>query len=484
MMTGGTPAPDGPADRIARYLILHGRVQGVGLRKCVKAAAEARGVTGWIRNMRAGHVEAFLEGAPENVTRIIADLQLGRMRAALDDCIVNRMDPAGHAEFAILRQSASRAADRDSPAVMLAHARFLSGQFRNLGAYLMRVADRKNGTSLSPDISEIAKEIPSRYLGEPLLQRQPRLPFRVPDVAGSFACEAWAHRIFNAELSRGGAKSAESILDDKGQGQAFMRQLGYRVPETYAVSTPLDMIEPRAGLVVKPVRGASSKGVYSFLSESEIYSLGSNTVLSSFDAFFEDARKTQEKLARTDRWMVEELILNEDGFLPNDLKMLTFYGKVALVQEAARMPTRLCYYDRDGKRIRTGRYEHMAFEGTGLLPEYVEAAEAVSLHIPAPFCRIDFLKAGGGPVFGEFTPKPGNFHQFDAATDAWLGAEFARARARLMADILDGKTFTEFGKFVASLETRARGAGKRGAGKRGAGWPRKARKKRAAAQTG
>ena len=123
-----------------------------------------------------------------------------------------------------------------------------------------------------------------------------------------------------------------------------------------------------------------------------------------------------------------------------------------LVQEATRMPTRVCYYDPNGKKIRTGRYEDIEFEGTGVLPEYIEAAENISLKIPIPFCRIDFLKSKDGPVFGEFTPAPGNFQGFDAKTDAWLGREFARARGRLHADLLAGKEFSEFKSFVASLD--------------------------------
>ena len=118
------------------------------------------------------------------------------------------------------------------------------------------------------------------------------------------------------------------------------------------------------------------------------------------------------------------------------------------------MPSRYCYYTPAGDPVITGRYMDRAFAGTGLEPGYVELAEAISLQIPMPFCRIDFLKSAHGPVFCEFTPKPGNFHQFDTPTDTLLGAEFARARARLTADLLKGKRFEAFDAFVARVRAR------------------------------
>ena len=103
--------------------------------------------------------------------------------------------------------------------------------------------------------------------------------------------------------------------------------------------------------------------------------------------------------------------------------------------------------------MQTGKYEEEEFLGSGISRQHIELAEKISLRIPVPFIRIDFLKSKDGPVFGEFTPKPGNFQGFDAETDAWLGKEFAEARGRLVADLMKGKTFTEFDAFVASLET-------------------------------
>lgn len=57
---------------IAARLTISGRVQGVHFRDSMIEAARAAGVTGWVRNRRDGDVEAFVQGPPEAVDRVIA----------------------------------------------------------------------------------------------------------------------------------------------------------------------------------------------------------------------------------------------------------------------------------------------------------------------------------------------------------------------------------------------------------------------------
>jgi acylphosphatase len=54
---------------IARSIVVHGRVQGVGYRDAAVQAAFAIGVLGWVRNRRDGTVEAFAQGSEEAVVR-------------------------------------------------------------------------------------------------------------------------------------------------------------------------------------------------------------------------------------------------------------------------------------------------------------------------------------------------------------------------------------------------------------------------------
>jgi acylphosphatase len=59
------------SERIARRLVVRGRVQGVWFRESMRREAEALGVAGWVRNRLDGTVEAVVEGEPEAVRRLV-----------------------------------------------------------------------------------------------------------------------------------------------------------------------------------------------------------------------------------------------------------------------------------------------------------------------------------------------------------------------------------------------------------------------------
>lgn len=61
--------------------------------------------------------------------------------------------------------------------------------------------------------------------------------------------------------------------------------------------------------------------------------------------------------------------------------------------------------------------------------------------------RIDFLKSKNGMVFGEFTPRPGGYEQFNDEIDRWLGEYFLKAEGRLVIDLLNGKNFDYYKRF-------------------------------------
>jgi acylphosphatase len=90
--------------RIARRLIVSGRVQGVGFRWFAQEAALRDGVTGWVRNLPDGRVEAHVEGEAEAVTRVERALRQGPPGARVDEVSVDVEEPSGrHKGFSITR---------------------------------------------------------------------------------------------------------------------------------------------------------------------------------------------------------------------------------------------------------------------------------------------------------------------------------------------------------------------------------------------
>jgi acylphosphatase len=59
------------AERIARRLRVHGRVQGVGYRNYIEFKAAQHAVGGWVRNCSDGSVEAVVCGTPDAVAALI-----------------------------------------------------------------------------------------------------------------------------------------------------------------------------------------------------------------------------------------------------------------------------------------------------------------------------------------------------------------------------------------------------------------------------
>ncbi|OTG86810.1 hypothetical protein B9T31_06905 [Acinetobacter sp. ANC 4558] len=64
--------------------------------------------------------------------------------------------------------------------------------------------------------------------------------------------------------------------------------------------------------------------------------------------------------------------------------------------------------------------------------------------MPTPFLIIDFLASQDSIYFGEITPRPGHFHEFNSNVDSLLGNSFIAARTRLISDLMEGKKFETF----------------------------------------
>ncbi len=64
-------------EKVQARLRIHGRVQGVGYRASFHRQARSRGLTGWVRNLTDGTVEAVAEGPRRDVEEVVAWCRTG-----------------------------------------------------------------------------------------------------------------------------------------------------------------------------------------------------------------------------------------------------------------------------------------------------------------------------------------------------------------------------------------------------------------------
>lgn len=86
---------DAPEIKRARVLV-SGRVQGVYFRGSTRERAEAQGLSGWIRNLPDGRVEAVFEGRPEAVRDLISWCETGPPAARVEDVSTEPEQPTGN----------------------------------------------------------------------------------------------------------------------------------------------------------------------------------------------------------------------------------------------------------------------------------------------------------------------------------------------------------------------------------------------------
>ena len=81
--------------RVARRFVIHGHVQGVGFRWFTQETAAREGVSGWVRNLADGSVEAWVEGESDAVTRVERAIRTGPRGARVEKVFVDIEDPTG-----------------------------------------------------------------------------------------------------------------------------------------------------------------------------------------------------------------------------------------------------------------------------------------------------------------------------------------------------------------------------------------------------
>ena len=87
---------------MVRYRVLiSGRVQGVFFRDTCRRMAEQHGVSGWVRNLADGTVEAVFEGPADEVRRLVDWSHRGPRSAVVEDVDVAAEQPEGLRGFQI-----------------------------------------------------------------------------------------------------------------------------------------------------------------------------------------------------------------------------------------------------------------------------------------------------------------------------------------------------------------------------------------------
>lgn len=80
---------------IRAHVFISGRVQGVSFRWYTQRMAQRLGLSGWVRNLWDGRVEAIFEGSEKVVREAVAWCHHGEPPARVDDVQVSYKDATG-----------------------------------------------------------------------------------------------------------------------------------------------------------------------------------------------------------------------------------------------------------------------------------------------------------------------------------------------------------------------------------------------------
>lgn len=85
------------------HVFIAGKVQGVFFRATTREKARDLGVSGWVRNLEDGRVEAVFEGEPEAVEEMLEFCHEGPEAARVEEVEVQEEEPEGLEGFSVRR---------------------------------------------------------------------------------------------------------------------------------------------------------------------------------------------------------------------------------------------------------------------------------------------------------------------------------------------------------------------------------------------
>ncbi len=84
-----------PTKAVRAHVFIEGRVQAVSYRYWTRKIATDLGLTGWVRNLADGRVEAVFEGSKKDVEEMIRNCRKGPMLAGVKHIDVVREKATG-----------------------------------------------------------------------------------------------------------------------------------------------------------------------------------------------------------------------------------------------------------------------------------------------------------------------------------------------------------------------------------------------------
>lgn len=252
--------------------------------------------------------------------------------------------------------------------------------------------------------------------------------------------------------------NVKDLIDDKFNTFLLADIWGIKRPEIYEYGKCYTDLNLRDSVVLKPVAGAVSKGIFIIYNQNRIHDLYGKKWLDSIDQL--NARINDYLtmgVVRRDQWFLEELISNDSIATrkARDIKFYCFYGKSLLALESQRDDRVLrCWYDRSGKIVDTGKYSNSAFVGKGIDRSHFELAESISRKLPMPFIRVDFLQANDQIYLGELTPIPSDSETLSSYCDSLMGSALSFANIDLREDLLfNREKFQDFFRLANYIRT-------------------------------
>ncbi len=91
-------------NNVSTRLKISGKVQGVFFRATAKKIAEKNNLTGWIKNLADGNVEAIVSGNKDGVEKFIEWCKDGPENATIESVEVNYLEEKIFKEFKVKRE--------------------------------------------------------------------------------------------------------------------------------------------------------------------------------------------------------------------------------------------------------------------------------------------------------------------------------------------------------------------------------------------